>query len=148
MLSHCYLLCVFCSLLCSDYSFYALLSVLCVFVRYVLLLFCVYMFLCTVSPHVCSCFFSICAQFYGLLPPDGNPIEVNKYVISHHVMFVPLAACIARELVDIIIEEQFRALCDANLISTEFFILIALVVHVLYYYWWLRWCRVRAISEP
>jgi hypothetical protein len=36
---------------------------------------------CIVSPHVCSCLFSICVQFYRPLPPSGNPFVVNKYII-------------------------------------------------------------------
>jgi hypothetical protein len=37
-------------------------------------------FLCIVSPpHVYSCLFFICVQFYRLLPPGGNPTAVNKY---------------------------------------------------------------------
>jgi hypothetical protein len=69
MLSDCYLLCVFCSLLCSNHPFYVsysfydrflvlyvLISILCV------LCFCIV--LCIVSPHVHNRLFSICVQVY------------------------------------------------------------------------------------
>jgi hypothetical protein len=39
------------------------------------------MLTCVVSPHVHSSFFSVCVQVYGPLPPGGNPIGVNKYII-------------------------------------------------------------------
>ena len=49
-----------------------------------------------VSPHVYSCFFSICLQVSGPLPPGGNPIAVN--IISYllvseftHCMWLTLA---------------------------------------------------------
>ena len=38
--------------------------------------------LCIVSPHVWSCLFSIYVHFYRSLPPGGNPIAVNKCIIS------------------------------------------------------------------
>ena len=54
---------------------YVLLSILCVR--------CLYFVLCIVSPLVHSCLFSICVQFYRPLPPGGNPIAVNKYIIPY-----------------------------------------------------------------
>jgi hypothetical protein len=40
--------------------------------------------LCIVSPHVCSCLFSICVQFYQPLPLGGNQLAVNKYHHHYH----------------------------------------------------------------
>ena len=92
-LSHCYLLYVFCSLLCSNwllyfliYSFfvsflvlYVLLSILCVLHFYIVV--------CIVSHHVYSCVFYIRVQFYRSLPPVGHPIAVNKYIIiPYHII--------------------------------------------------------------
>ena len=74
LLSDCYLLCVFCSLFCYNYSFYVYFLVL-----YGLLpILCVLCF-CIVSPHLYSCFFSIFVQLCGSLPAGANTIAVNKY---------------------------------------------------------------------
>ena len=59
---------------------YVLLSILCV------LCFCIA--LCTVSPHVYNCFFSICIKVYWPwpLPTCGNRIAVNKYRITSYII--------------------------------------------------------------
>jgi hypothetical protein len=44
-------------------------------------------FFCTVSLHVHSYLFSICAQFYTALPLGGNPLAVNKYII-YHIIYI------------------------------------------------------------
>jgi hypothetical protein len=87
-LSHCYLFCVFCSLLCSNYSFYVCFPVLYVFC----FLYCVFsvffcIVLCIVSHFVYSYVFSTCVQVYGQLPLGGNAAAVNKY----HIIRSPVA---------------------------------------------------------
>jgi hypothetical protein len=88
MLSHCYLICVLCSLLCFNprFIFFYHSFCVCFLVAYVLLyILCVLCFcivLCIVYTHECSCLFSICIQVYGPLSPGGNPFAVNKYYIT------------------------------------------------------------------
>jgi hypothetical protein len=87
VLTHGCVLCVFCSLLCSNCSFYVfcywlfacvlydLFSVLCI------LWFCIV--LCIVSPDVYSRSFFLCVQVYRQLPPGGKPVAVNdKYYVN------------------------------------------------------------------
>jgi hypothetical protein len=38
-----------------------------------------------VSPLVYSCLIPIFVQVYRPLPPGGNPIAVNKYIISYRI---------------------------------------------------------------
>jgi hypothetical protein len=58
----------------------------CFLVLYVCCLFCEFcvLVLCTVSPLVYSCLFTICAQVYRPPPPGENSIAVNKYQIIYH----------------------------------------------------------------
>jgi hypothetical protein len=65
MLYHCCLLYVFCSLLCSNNSFY----VFVILFKFVLFYI--------VSPHVYSFLCSICVQVYWPLPQGGNPISIK-----------------------------------------------------------------------
>jgi hypothetical protein len=75
MLCNLFVVCLFVCFL----VLYVLLSILCV------LCFCI--ILCIVSPHVYSCLFSVCVQFYRPMSPGGNPIVVNKYVYHYHTSF-------------------------------------------------------------
>ena len=94
MLSYCYMLYDFCSLLCYNYSFYVFIIhfmfvfLFCMFCS----LFCVFWILyclCIVSPHIHNRSFSICILVYGPVPPGGNPIAVNKYhIIAYHIKYL------------------------------------------------------------
>jgi hypothetical protein len=68
-----------------NYLFYV-----CFLLLYILLsIFCVLFFgiiLCIVSPHMYGCLFSICVQFYQLLPLGANPIAVNKCCIIYYII--------------------------------------------------------------
>ena len=70
-----------------NYSFHA-----CFLVSYDLLsimrVLCFSIVLCIVSPHVYSCLFSICVQFYRPLPLAGNPVTVNAYRINFPVQLL------------------------------------------------------------
>ena len=68
------------SLLFSNNSTYVFNIFLCLFSMLYILCFCIV--LCTVSPFVYRCLFPIFVQDYWPLPPDGNPIAVNKYHIT------------------------------------------------------------------
>jgi len=46
-----------------------------------LLILCLCIVLCIVSPSVYSCIFPNFAQVYKPLPPGANPTAVNKYLI-------------------------------------------------------------------
>jgi hypothetical protein len=48
---------------------------------------CFCIFLCIVSPFVYSYLFPIFVQVYPPLPLGGNPIAVNKYHISQHILW-------------------------------------------------------------
>jgi hypothetical protein len=90
VLSHCLFAICFMSftLCCSNYLFYSFnySFYVCFIVSYVLLSILCVLCLCIVSPHVYSCLFSICVQFYRPLPPGGNPMAVKK---NHMVLFYP-----------------------------------------------------------
>jgi hypothetical protein len=79
---------VLCYVLMTRFMFHYP-SYVCLNFLYVLLsfcVFCVFVLFCVFSPYVYSYFFSVCVQMYGLLPPGGNPIAVNKY----HIIYVTL----------------------------------------------------------
>lgn len=88
MLSHCYLHCVFCSLLRYKYAFnvfnYSF------HISFLVFAFC-FFFVCSfffcivlrnVSTDACSCFSFICVKVCGPLPQGGSLFAVNK----HHVI--------------------------------------------------------------
>ena len=71
--------------------FFNFLFYVCFLVLYVLLsilyILCFCIVLCTVSPHVYSCLFTIRVQYQRPLSPGGNPIAVNKYYITSYQNF-------------------------------------------------------------
>jgi len=77
-------------LLFSNYLTYGFLYFLCLFSCFVCLLsflciLCSCIVLCTVSPLVYNCLFTICVHVYRPQPPGGNSTAVNIYQIIYHI---------------------------------------------------------------
>jgi energy-coupling factor transporter transmembrane protein EcfT len=67
--------------------FFSCLFLFCIFVLFCV--FCVFVLFCVLFLLLC-CLFPIFAQVYRPLPPDGNPIAVNKcHTISYHIISPP-----------------------------------------------------------
>jgi hypothetical protein len=94
MLSDCYLLCVFCSLLSSDYCFIFLLFVVFVFLfrMFCFIFLCVLCFLlfCIVSLRVCSYLFYVCVQFTHHCHRVETQLQfisiISYQIISYHTL--------------------------------------------------------------
>jgi len=104
----------FCYIIINYFMFFNLFVYVCFLVLYVLLsILCVLCFcivLCIVSPHVYSCSFYICVQFYRPLSPGGNPIVVNKYVYYYHTSF-HISFLVTYRIIPYHIPEILRSAC-------------------------------------
>jgi hypothetical protein len=85
-LSHCYLLSVFCSLLCSNYSFdvffYFSFCLFSCFVCFAFYFVCIVV--CTVSSHVYSCLFLFVYQFTVDCHREETQLQLIN-IISYHI---------------------------------------------------------------
>jgi hypothetical protein len=61
-------------------------------------LFCVFSVFVLFSPHLHSCFVSICVQTIVPLSPDWNPIAFNEYR-SYHIIYCMSSACYMLEII-------------------------------------------------